>query len=95
MPSLAETLTLTEFLPQWLSLTLVSISFAWTLCVFGVVFGKAGRSPIWGLVFLLSGAGLVALAWLAWARWPVRNPAAANGVAGEAAQPLGLDRARG
>lgn len=86
MPSYAETLTLLQFLPDWLSLTLVSISFAWTLCMFGVIAGKAGRSPIWGLLFLLPCAGLPVLWWLAYARWPVRNSAAAA-TAGAAAQP--------
>ena len=42
----------------------------YTLCVFGVVLVRTGRSPLWALAFLLPYAGVVVLWVLAYVRWP-------------------------
>ena len=40
--------------PFWLTQIVVFITVTYACCVFGVVFGKMGRSPFWG--FLLPAA---------------------------------------
>ena len=63
--------------PFWLTQIVVFIIVTYTCCVFGVVFGKMGRSPFWGFVFLPPFFGTIALLFAALTRWPqedVRPP---------------------
>jgi hypothetical protein len=54
----------------WLTDIVACMVIAYTTCVFGVAFGKTGRSPYLGLLFLLPLIGVVALWLLALLRWP-------------------------
>jgi hypothetical protein len=72
MPTFAEQLAFVEALPPWASHLIIAVLVGWTLCMFGVVAGKAGRSPVWGLAFVVPYLGLPLLWWWALGRWPVR-----------------------
>jgi hypothetical protein len=54
----------------WLTDILSCIVIAYTTCVFGVAFGKSGRSPYLGLLLLVPLIGVCALWVLGVARWP-------------------------
>jgi len=56
--------------PFWLTQIIVFISLTYTCCVFGVVFGKMGRSPFWGFIFLPPYFGVIALLIFGLGRWP-------------------------
>lgn len=70
MPQIPYMVALFGTLPHWLSLLIVSVAIAYTICVFGVAFGKMGRSPFWGLVFLLPFLGTIMLWVFGLGRWP-------------------------
>jgi hypothetical protein len=46
--------------PYWLTQMIVFVTVAYTCCIFGVVFGKMGRSPFWGFMFLPPYFGVIA-----------------------------------
>ena len=56
--------------PSGLTYTFVFAVVAYTCCIFGVVFGKMGRSPFWGFIFLPPFFGTVALWIFGLGRWP-------------------------
>jgi hypothetical protein len=56
--------------PDWVSLLIVCVAIAYTACVFGVAFGKMGRSPLWGFLVPLPGVGTVALWIFGLGSWP-------------------------
>jgi len=56
--------------PIWISYGVVAVAIAYTMCVFGVVFGKMGYSPYWGLAFPLPFLGPVLLWVFGLGRWP-------------------------
>ena len=56
--------------PIWISYGIVAVVIAYTMCVFGVVFGKMGRSPFLGLVFPLPFVGLIMLWAFGLGKWP-------------------------
>jgi hypothetical protein len=56
--------------PFWLTQIVVFIALTYTCCVFGVVFGKMGRSPFWGFIFLPPYFGVIALLVFGLGRWP-------------------------
>jgi hypothetical protein len=66
------------FDPFWLTQIGASLVLAYTCCVFGVVFGKMGRSPFLGFIFLLPYVlciiPLWALAVRVWPQEKVRPP---------------------
>jgi len=70
MPRLSDMVGLFGDTPAWLSLLIVSLAITYSICVFGVVFGKMGRSPYWGLGFLLPFLGTVLLWAFGLSRWP-------------------------
>ncbi len=49
---------------------IVFVTLTYTCCVFGVVFGKMGRSPFWGFIFLPPYFGVIALWITGLGRWP-------------------------
>jgi hypothetical protein len=70
MPRLSDMVALMGSMPSWLSLLIVSLAITYTICVFGVAFGKMGRSPYWGLVFLFPFLGTILLWTFGLGRWP-------------------------
>ncbi|HLG86293.1 MAG TPA: hypothetical protein VKZ79_03750 [Alphaproteobacteria bacterium] len=56
--------------PIWVTYGIVSVLIAYTMCIFGVVFGKMGRSPLWGLPFPLPFLGIAMLWTFGLGRWP-------------------------
>ena len=56
--------------PFWATYMVVFIALTYTCCVFGVVFGKMGRSPFWGFIFLPPYFGVLALWIFGLGRWP-------------------------
>ncbi|GIL40533.1 hypothetical protein [Roseiterribacter gracilis] len=74
MPPYLQQFELLGALPDWAAYLIVAALIGWTLCMFGVVAGKAGRSPVWGLAFVVPYVGLPLLWWWALGRWPVRAP---------------------
>jgi hypothetical protein len=56
--------------PYWLTQIIVFITVTYTCCVFGVVFGKMGRSPFLGFIFLPPFFGTIALLLTGLTRWP-------------------------
>ena len=56
--------------PIWISYGVISVVITYSMCVFGVVFGKMGRSPFLGLVFPLPFLGLILLWVYGLGRWP-------------------------
>ena len=56
--------------PYWLTQVIVFMAVTYTCCVFGVVFGKMGRSPFWGFIFLPPFFGTIALWITGLGRWP-------------------------
>ena len=63
--------------PYWLTQIVVFIAVTYTCCVFGVVFGKMGRSPFWGFIFLPPFFGTAALWLTGFTKWPqekVKSP---------------------
>jgi len=70
MPRLGDMVALLGDMPGWLSLLIVSLAITYSICVFGVAFGKMGRSPYWGLVFLLPFLGTILLWAFGLGRWP-------------------------
>ena len=56
--------------PIWITYGIVSVLIAYTMCIFGVVFGKMGRSPLWGLPFPLPFLGIATLWTFGLGRWP-------------------------
>jgi hypothetical protein len=54
----------------WLTDILACIVVAYTTCVFGVAFGKMGRSPYLGLLFAIPLVGVVLLWAFGLRRWP-------------------------
>lgn len=74
MQSFGEMIGFFSGMPVWLSHLIVSLTVTYTLCIFGVVFLRAGRSPLWSFLFLLPYVGVVALWVLAFTRWPAMTP---------------------
>ena len=70
MPRLSDMVGLLGHMPAWLSLLIASLAITYSICVFGVVFGKMGRSPYWGLAFLLPFLGTILLWVFGLSRWP-------------------------
>ncbi|HET8728717.1 MAG TPA: hypothetical protein VFO41_14510 [Alphaproteobacteria bacterium] len=70
MQSLGEMLHFLGDMAPWLSHLIASVVITYTVCIFGLVFLRTGRSPLWALVFLAPYAGVVALWVLAHVRWP-------------------------
>lgn len=70
MQSFGEMLYFFGDMAPWLSHLIISLAITYTLCIFGIVFLRAGRSPLWVFVFLIPYAGVVALWVLAYVRWP-------------------------
>lgn len=70
MQSIGEQLFFLGDMAPWLSHLIVSLVITYTLCIFGLVFLRTGRSPLWALVFLIPYAGVIALWVLAYVRWP-------------------------
>lgn len=70
MPRLSDMVALFGDTPGWLSLLIVSLAITYSICVFGVVFGKMGRSPYWGLALLLPFLGTILIWAFGLARWP-------------------------
>ena len=65
------------FDPFWLTQIIASMALAYTFCVFGVVFGKMGRSPFWGFVFLLPYLLCLIPLWVfGLGRWPQEDKGA-------------------
>ena len=60
--------------PDWLAQIVASIVIAYTACVFGVAFGKMGRTPIWGLIFVVPFFGTIMLWVFGYGRWPQAEP---------------------
>ena len=56
--------------PIWISYGVVAVVIAYTMCVFGVVLGKMGHSPVLGLIFPLPFIGLIMLWTFGLGRWP-------------------------
>ena len=56
--------------PYWLTWIIGFITLTYACCVFGVVFGKMGRSPFWGFILLPPFFGVVALWIFGLGRWP-------------------------
>jgi hypothetical protein len=48
----------------------VFVTVTYTCCIFGVVFGKMGRSPFWGFILLPPLFGTIALWIFSLGRWP-------------------------
>lgn len=74
MQSFGEIIAFCGSMPPWLSHLVASLTITYTLCIFGVVFLRTGRSPLWAFVFLLPYVGVVALWILAFTRWPALTP---------------------
>lgn len=70
MPRIPDMLALFDGLPDWVGQLLVSIAIAYAVCVFGVVFGRMGKSPYWGLVFVLPFIGTIVLWTFGLGKWP-------------------------
>ena len=70
MPRLSDMVALFGDTPGWISLLIVSLAITYSICVFGVAFGKMGRSPYWGLAFLLPFLGTILLWAFGLSRWP-------------------------
>jgi len=70
MPRIPDMALLLGALPGWASLLVVCIVIAYCTCVFGVAFGKMGRSPYWGLAFTLPLLGTILLWTFGLGRWP-------------------------
>ena len=56
--------------PFWPTQITVFVALTYACCVFGVVFGKMGRSPFWGFILLPPYFGVVALWIFGLGRWP-------------------------
>jgi hypothetical protein len=70
MPALLDMVGLFGSWPTWLSELIVCLAIAYSVCVFGVVFAKMGRSPYWGLVFIVPLVGTILLWTYGLGRWP-------------------------
>ncbi len=62
--------------PFWATFIVVFITVSYACCVFGVAFGKMGRSPFWGFLFLPPIVGTIALWIFGLGRWPQENATA-------------------
>jgi hypothetical protein len=70
MPPPGALVALFDDAPMWLSYLTVFVAITYTVCVFGVVFGKMGRTPFWGFVFLVPYLGTIMLWVFGYGRWP-------------------------
>jgi hypothetical protein len=70
MPQIPYMIALFGDTPIWISEGIIFVAMAYTICVFGVAFGKMGRSPFWGLIFLLPFLGTIMLWVFGLGRWP-------------------------
>jgi hypothetical protein len=73
MPRLPDMFALFGGMPAWIGQILVCITVAYVVCVFGVAFGKMGRSPWWGLIFTLPFLGTIMLWTFGLRAWPTRG----------------------
>ena len=82
MPRLSDMVALMGDTPAWLSLLIASLAITYAICVFGIVFGKMGRSPYWGLAFLFPFLGTIVLWTFGLGRWPQkpRDPGIESGL---------------
>jgi hypothetical protein len=71
MPPFFDMVGLFAGWPLWVGELIGSLAIGYTVCVFGVAFGKMGRSPYWGLVFVLPLLGTIMLWTFGLGRWPV------------------------
>lgn len=70
MQSFNELLWYVDALPPWLSHLIVSLVVLYTLCVWGLVLARTGRSPLWALLLLLPYVAIAGLWVLAYRSWP-------------------------
>ncbi len=70
MPAMLDMAALFGRQADWISQLIACIAIGYTVCVFGVVFGKMGRSPYWGLVFTFPLVGTIMLWTFGLGRWP-------------------------
>ena len=70
MPGYGAMVALFGNAPIWLTYLIAAIAVVYTVCVFGVVFGKMGRSVFWGFIFLVPYLGTIVLWVFGYGRWP-------------------------
>lgn len=70
MPRPTDMFALLVGLPDWLAQILVCATLGYVACVFGVAFGKMGRSPYWGLAYIVPFVGMILLWSFGLGRWP-------------------------